>query len=167
VDPTKPLKPIWEQRWHPLREEWVLFTAHRGGRPWIGDTHKPASNTLPSYDPTCALCPGNKRLHGVNPNYTGAYCFTNDLPCFSPESQPKPSDDEFYQKRPASGTAEVVCYSPDHSKTFVDLNDSESRAVVDLWTERPDTRMKFTFFRLNHAIHLLRSLTTSGRIWGS
>jgi len=23
--------PLWEQRWHPFREEWVLFTAHRGG----------------------------------------------------------------------------------------------------------------------------------------
>ena len=41
-----------------------------------------------------------------------------------------------YQTRPAWGTAEVVCYHPDHGKTFVDLTDEEARAVVDLWAER-------------------------------
>ena len=27
----------WELRWHPFRAEWVLFTVHRGARPWIGE----------------------------------------------------------------------------------------------------------------------------------
>ncbi len=44
--------------------------------------------------------------------------------------------DEFYQTRPAAGTAEVVCYSPDHAKTFVDLTDAECGTVVDFWAER-------------------------------
>jgi UDPglucose--hexose-1-phosphate uridylyltransferase len=129
-------KPVWEQRWHPLREEWVLFTAHRGGRPWVGDTHPPRQTTPLSYDPSCALCPGNKRLHGQNPPYTGVYWFTNDLPCFGPDAPLRPNDDDFYRTRSAQGTAEVVCYHPDHSKTFLDLTDEECRAVVDLWTER-------------------------------
>ena len=133
---TKDPKPVWEQRWHPLREEWVLFTAHRGGRPWVGDTHPPREATPLSYDPACALCPGNKRLHGQNPPYTGVYWFTNDLPCFAPDALSRPSADELYRTRPAHGTAEVVCYHPDHSKTFVDFTDEECRAVVDLWTER-------------------------------
>ncbi|MEJ1971554.1 MAG: hypothetical protein WDM96_03295 [Lacunisphaera sp.] len=31
---------------------------------------------LPSHDPTCALCPGVKRLNGTtNPLYTGAWWF--------------------------------------------------------------------------------------------
>jgi UDPglucose--hexose-1-phosphate uridylyltransferase len=127
---------IWEQRWHPLREEWVLFTSHRGGRPWIGDTHPPGEVSPASYDPTCALCPGNRRIKGANPPYSGVYWFTNDLPCFSTEAPDAPSGDEFYQTRPAWGTAEVVCYHPDHGKTFVDLRDEETRAVVDLWAER-------------------------------
>lgn len=131
---TKP--PVWEQRWHPLREEWVLYTAHRGGRPWIGDTHRPAETVPPSFDPTCALCPGNKRVKGENPHYTGVYWFTNDLPCFANEAPAAPAGDDFYRTRPAQGTAEVVCYSPDHAKTFVDLTDAECAAVVDLWTER-------------------------------
>jgi UDPglucose--hexose-1-phosphate uridylyltransferase len=128
--------PVWEQRWHPLREEWVLFTAHRGGRPWVGDTHAPRVEAAPSYDPDCALCPGNKRLCGQNPSYKGTLWFTNDLPCFAPDA-PAPADgDDFYATRPARGTAEVVCYHPDHGKQFVDLTDAEAQAVVDLWTER-------------------------------
>ena len=61
VDPDRGA-PTWEQRWHPLREEWVLFTAHRGGRPWLGEVKAPADPDVPAYDPTCALCPGNRRL---------------------------------------------------------------------------------------------------------
>jgi len=127
---------VWEQRWHPLRREWVLYTSHRGGRPWIGETHRPPEVAAPSYDPTCALCPGNKRLQGHNPAYTGTYWFTNDLPCFSDAAPEVDAGDELYARRPAHGTAEVVCYHPDHGKTFVDLTDEQCRAVVDLWAER-------------------------------
>ena len=127
---------VWEQRWHPLREEWVLYTSHRGGRPWIGDTIAARTQEPPIYDPSCALCPGNVRLKGLNPQYTGAYCFTNDLPTFSNEAPAPAHSDEFYRAKPVTGTAEVVCYSPDHSKTFVDLTDDEARQVVELWRER-------------------------------
>jgi UDPglucose--hexose-1-phosphate uridylyltransferase len=129
-------KVVWEQRWHPLRDEWVLFTSHRGGRPWIGETHAPRDAEPPSYDPACALCPGNKRIRGENPPYTGAYWFTNDLPCFGPDAPSVSAIDGLYQSQPARGTAEVVCYHPDHGKTFVDLTDDEARAVVDLWADR-------------------------------
>jgi UDPglucose--hexose-1-phosphate uridylyltransferase len=129
-------KPVWEQRWHPLREEWVLYTSHRGGRPWVGDTHLSLIAEPPHYDPTCALCPGNPRLRGENPAYSGVHWFTNDLPCFSTEAPTPQRSDDLYLTRRATGTAEVVCYSPDHAKTFVDLTETEAGAVVDLWTER-------------------------------
>jgi UDPglucose--hexose-1-phosphate uridylyltransferase len=127
---------VWEQRWHPLREEWVLYTSHRGGRPWLGETTRHNPEVIPAYDPTCALCPSNKRLQGENPRYPGAYVFTNDLPCFSTESPAAPSHDDFYQQRPARGTAEVVCYSPDHSKTFALLTEKEALDVARLWRDR-------------------------------
>jgi len=37
----------WEERWHPLREEWVIVAAHRQDRPWSGETITHASATLP------------------------------------------------------------------------------------------------------------------------
>lgn len=127
---------VWEQRWHPLREEWVLYTSHRGGRPWIGDTHVALEQSPPTYDSTCALCPGNARVKGRNPVYEGVYCFTNDLPTFADDAPDPLCSDDFYTARRVTGTAEVVCYSPDHSKTFVDLSGAETRQVVALWRER-------------------------------
>lgn len=128
---------VWEQRWHPLRGEWVLFTSHRGGRPWIGDTHPHKEKIIPTHDPTCALCPGNARLNGErNPKYKGAFWFSNDLPCFSDSAPAANQSDDLQRTRPAHGTAEVVCYHPDHSKTFADLTPREALAVVELWTQR-------------------------------
>jgi UDPglucose--hexose-1-phosphate uridylyltransferase len=133
---SKGTKAVWEQRWNPLRGEWVLFTSHRGGRPWIGDKHAGSSERLPSYDPDCALCPGNERLHGNrNDAYDGVYWFTNDLPCFGDRAD-VPEGDDLYASKAALGTAEVVCYHPDHGKTFAQLTDDESAAVVQLWRER-------------------------------
>jgi UDPglucose--hexose-1-phosphate uridylyltransferase len=127
---------VWEQRWHPLREEWVLYTEHRGGRPWIGETKRPETEGKPSYDPACALCPGNRRLTGENPPYTGVYWFENDLPPFS-DAAPEPSaGDGLYRVRPVRGTSEVICYHPDHAKTFAELTAEEAAAVVRIWRER-------------------------------
>lgn len=126
---------VWEQRWHPLRGEWVLFTSHRNGRPWVGETVPLNEPPAPSYDPQCALCPGNRRLREQNPRYDCVYWFANDLPCFAPDAPDGPGDD-FYRTRPAHGAAEVVCYHPDHAKTFADLGQGEAARVVEVWTER-------------------------------
>ena len=128
--------PVWEQRWHPLRGEWVLFTSHRGGRPWVGETVPPQTANAPAYDPACALCPGNRRLLDENPDYQGAYVFTNDLPCFSATAPEPEAISDLYRTRSARGTAEVVCYHPNHAKTFADLTIDQACAVVELWTER-------------------------------
>src|ERR671938_1679641 len=73
---------VWEERWHPLREEWVIVAAHRQHRPWVGATVAAADTPLPSYEPSCYFCPGNARVSGaVNPRYSGIYVFGNDHPC--------------------------------------------------------------------------------------
>ncbi|MEX0324601.1 MAG: galactose-1-phosphate uridylyltransferase [Puniceicoccaceae bacterium] len=127
---------VWEQRWNPLRGEWVLFSSHRGGRPWIGDRHAGTEERPLAYDPDCALCPGNERLHGHrNDAYEGVYWFTNDLPCFGEQADIS-AGDSLYATKAALGTAEVVCYHPDHGKVFAQLTDEEAAAVVRLWRER-------------------------------
>lgn len=136
----------WEQRWHPLRGEWVLFTSHRAGRPWIGEMAAATALAAPEYDPACTLCPGNIRVSGeVNPDYRGPWAFTNDLPCFAPEA-PVPGGaasssgnapgDPLYRTRPALGTAEVVCHHPQHHRSLADLSTDDITAVVALWAER-------------------------------
>jgi len=128
---------VWEQRRHPFRDEWVLYTEHRAGRPWIGDTVAEACSPPPSFDPECSLCPGNERVGGRNPHYQGVYVFTNDLPPFCSEgSKAEPTGDPLYESRPASGTSEVICYHPDHARTFADLSSDQATEVVAVWRRR-------------------------------
>src|SRR6266446_8912542 len=74
----------WEERWHPLREEWVIVAAHRQDRPWSGSTVQSTEKELPAYLPDCYLCPGNPRVsEKVNPHYTQTFVFDNDHPSVS------------------------------------------------------------------------------------
>ncbi|NMC84144.1 MAG: galactose-1-phosphate uridylyltransferase, partial [Anaerolineaceae bacterium] len=59
------------RRFNPLTREWVLVSPQRATRPWLGQVEKVPAASIPAYDPTCPLCPGNKRASGeVNENYT-------------------------------------------------------------------------------------------------
>src|SRR5260370_136043 len=65
---------LWEERWHPLREEWVTIAAHRQNRPWSGAVVEAPSVSTPAYISDCYLCPGNERVGGIiNPRYEGTY----------------------------------------------------------------------------------------------
>lgn len=113
----------WEKRWHPLREEWIVYSAHRNSRPWQG-AGPIKSAAVPAYDPTCYLCPGNKRIHGhSNPPYTSVFIFDNDHPVVgmnAPEvTQPS---HVLYKKEKALGVAKVVCYDPRHNVTLSQMS---------------------------------------------
>ena len=123
----------WELRWHPFRGEWVLFTSHRGARPWIGSTVDDEEIAVPADN---ALGPLGQRVQGRNPDYRGVYTFTNDLPVFGPDAPEPTAGDDLYRTRRAVGTAEVVCYHHDPTKSFADLDDEEATAVVVEWRER-------------------------------
>src|SRR5512143_429382 len=105
----------WEERWHPLREEWVIVAAHRQDRPWSGERLDHRLTARPSYVNDCYLCPGNERVSGErNPDYTGIFVFDNDHPCVgmnAPEPAPAPG---ILRNRAAQGIARVLCYSPRH-----------------------------------------------------
>src|SRR5215468_7522987 len=105
---------VWEERWHPLREEWVIVAAHRQNRPWSGETVGGSADAIPPYVADCYLCPGNARVSGaVNDDYAGIFVFDNDHPCVgerAPEVEPPPAP--VYKNRRADGVARVVCYSP-------------------------------------------------------
>lgn len=51
-------------RYNPLRDSWVLVSAHRMKRPWAGQVERPPEEHIPRYDPNNPLCPGNKRANG-------------------------------------------------------------------------------------------------------
>jgi len=126
---------VWEERWHPLREEWVIVAAHRQNRPWIGETVRLAEDALPSYLSDCYLCPGNSRVSGaVNPLYQQTFVFDNDHPCVGLDApldtDPPPG---IFRRRPARGLARVVCYSPRHNLTLAELSPSEIHTLLAVW----------------------------------
>jgi UDPglucose--hexose-1-phosphate uridylyltransferase len=129
---------VWEERWHPLREEWVIVAAHRQDRPWIGQEVRAQERVLPGYLADCYLCPGNLRVSGArNPPYTGTYVFDNDHPCVGaapPDAVVPPSG--VYRSRPARGIARVVCYSPRHDLTLAELELTEVDRLLEVWQEQ-------------------------------
>jgi UDPglucose--hexose-1-phosphate uridylyltransferase len=130
----------WEKRWHPLREEWVVYSAHRNARPWQGaDKLKPKDSV--EFDPTCYLCPGNKRVSGKeNPHYKHVFVFENDHPVVSHDA-PKVNfyNDELYLKGKASGVAKVICYDPRHN---ISLPQMKLEAVTRVFeTFQNETRL--------------------------
>jgi UDPglucose--hexose-1-phosphate uridylyltransferase len=129
----------WEQRWHPLRREWVVYSAHRQTRPWQGATEKSATDA-PSYDPDCYLCPGNVRVSGKrNPNYEDVFVFDNDHPVVgmdAPDVFPSGAHPTLYRKTRADGIARVVCYDPRHNVTLSDVPLDSVRKVLAAWREQ-------------------------------
>jgi len=123
----------WELRWHPFRAEWVLFTAHRGARPWIGEVVAHDEVEVPAEN---ALAPLGRRIDVTNPDYRGVFVFTNDLPVFSADAPEPSAGDDLYRTARAAGTAEVVCYHHDPTRSMADLDDDEVTAVVTTWRER-------------------------------
>ncbi len=128
----------WEQRWHPLREEWVIIAAHRQNRPWLGETVRHEANPIPAYDPQCHFCPGNRRVSGLrNPDYDHTFVFDNDHPCvgWNAPSDPDPVPG-FYRNRPAHGIARVVCYTPKHNLTLAELEVGEIETLLKVWQQQ-------------------------------
>jgi len=127
----------WEERWHPLREEWVIIAAHRQNRPWSGETIEHNGEPLPAYVEDCYLCPGNLRVSGArNDNYTSTFIFDNDHPCVgddAPKILQKPPG--IYRKQAANGIARVVCYSPNHSLALAELEPSEIESLLGVWQQ--------------------------------
>jgi UDPglucose--hexose-1-phosphate uridylyltransferase len=126
---------VWEERWHPLREEWVIVAAHRQNRPWIGETVGRAEAALPAYVADCYLCPGNSRVSGRrNEAYANTFVFDNDHPCVGVDAPgvlapPAP----VFRNRPAQGLARVVCYSPRHDLTLAELDAADVGGLIEVW----------------------------------
>ena len=129
---------MWEERWHPLREEWIIVAAHRQARPWSGAEVAARTPRPPAFDPACYLCPGNARVSGaLNPCYAGTFVFDNDHPCVgaaAPRELTPPAG--IYRNRPAAGVARVVCYSPRHDVTLAELDVDGVDALLQTWQQQ-------------------------------
>jgi UDPglucose--hexose-1-phosphate uridylyltransferase len=126
------------RRFNPLLNEWVLVSPHRNQRPWQGKNEDIPSISLPDYDDTCYLCPGNKRANGIkNPDYNSTFVFDNDFAALKPEALlfDAESATPFFKVQPERGIARVVCFSPKHHLTLPEMELSEIEALIETWQE--------------------------------
>lgn len=126
------------RRLNRLTGEWVLVSPHREKRPWRGQKEKVAQEALPSYDPQCYLCPGNKRAGGAqNPQYASTFVFENDFPALLPDAPSAEfEEDDLLLVRSERGLCLVVCFSPRHDLTLAEMSVEEILPVVELWAEK-------------------------------
>ncbi len=131
------------RRLNALTRDWVLVSPHRARRPWLGQVEKTPPEDLPAYDPTCYLCPENKRSEGKqNPLYTSTFVFDNDFPALLPPDQEPGSQEAssvrsgLFVAEPVSGICRVVCFSPRHDLNIPQLPQEQVEAVVRTWTDQ-------------------------------
>jgi UDPglucose--hexose-1-phosphate uridylyltransferase len=133
------------RRYNPLTDAWVLVSPHRNKRPWQGQVEKNASDERPAYDPTCYLCPTNKRVSGdVNSGYPDVYAFDNDFAALltdevAQKAESASSFNGLFQVKHERGLSRVICFSPRHDLTIPEMTTAQIRKVVDLWCEEYTT----------------------------
>ena len=124
------------RRFNTLTGEWVLVSPQRMKRPWQGRKEPLPAPSSPSYDPSCYLCPGNERHHGIrNPDYSGVYVFTNDFPALTSEAEASVWQSGIMKAQGDPGICRVICFSPDHSRTLAEMSITEIENLVEAWQQ--------------------------------
>jgi UDPglucose--hexose-1-phosphate uridylyltransferase len=125
------------RRYNPLLDEWLLVSSGRTRRPWQGRHEGPTSPATVPYDPTCYLCPGNKRAGGeMNPDYLDTYVFTNDFAALRPETPGISLVGGLLRAETEPGTCRVLCFSRRHDLTLAAMAQPDVRRVVDVWADQ-------------------------------
>ena len=126
------------RRYNALTGQWVLVSPHRTKRPWQGQVEKLPPDVRPEYDPTCYLCPGNKRAGDkFNPKYQDPFVFQNDFSALLPST---PSGDigrdPLFRLQGVEGECRVICFSPRHDLTLAEMELPDIQKVVDVWASQ-------------------------------
>ena len=126
------------RRWNPLTREWLLVSPHRASRPWLGQVEA-VTEGRPAYDPSCTLCPRNKRVSGeVNPAYTDTFVFGNDFPSLLTPSEQKSQEERkrvrpLFRSQEVSGECRVIYFSPRHDLSLAQMTAPEIVRVIETW----------------------------------
>jgi len=125
------------RRFNALTGEWVLVSAGRTRRPWLGAEEPEPPEQRPVHDPTCYLCPRSSRVTGdVNPDYVDTFVFTNDFAALRPDSSDTRIASGLFRLEGTRGTCRVVCFSPRHDLTLAGIDAPSIRRIVDVWAEQ-------------------------------
>jgi UDPglucose--hexose-1-phosphate uridylyltransferase len=120
-----------------LTGEWILVSPNRMERPWQGHIENSKEARRQSYDPSCYLCPGNKRANNeINPEYKNTFVFTNDFSALIP-AVPKCEHvkQDLLVAKSEPGICRVVCFSPRHNLSLAEMNLVDIRTIIEVWVK--------------------------------
>ncbi len=145
-----------------LTGDWILVSPHRMKRPWQGKVEDLPKDERPVYEPSCNLCPSNKRSDGsVNPNYEKTFVFTNDFSALLNDTEVgEINEDNLLVAKSESGVCRVICFSPDHSLTLPLMNEEEIENVIELWQN------EFQQLSENTSIKYIQIFENKGEVMG-
>lgn len=135
----------WQQRWNPLRQEWVMYASGRQGRTFLPERS------------ACPLCPSVEgRSTEVPASAYDAAVFENRFPAIrggAPTGVLPPG------AKPSAGVSEVVVYTERHEGTFGTLPEERVDSLVEIWVDRyrelgsrTDVRYVFIFENRGEAV---------------
>ena len=125
---------MFELRWNPILEWWVMVSSSRQNRPLLPKNY-------------CPFCPGSGKV----PEKYSVMVYPNDYPILSgnpPETASKGGG--LYRAGKSYGRCEVILYSSKHDLSFSKMNNRQILEVIDLWAERfralgRDRHIKYVF----------------------
>jgi UDPglucose--hexose-1-phosphate uridylyltransferase len=110
-------------RFHPLRDEWVIYATHRQHRTFL----PPAE-----YNPLAASDDAKNPTELPYGNYDVAV-FENLFPSLGPSDE---TPDEIVPTRPANGVCEVVVYTQNPKTSLGELSLKQIELVLRVWADR-------------------------------
>lgn len=141
TEPTIDFSKHPHRRQNILTGEWLLVSPQRTNRPWQGKVEASPAGHLLQYDPSCYLCPGNKRAgNNTNPDYTSCFAFTNDYAALNLETPiAEMNQRNLLVARSQSGICRVICFSPRHDLTLPHLATGDIEQIIKLWCKEFET----------------------------
>uniref|UniRef100_A0A8C2Q9M4 Galactose-1-phosphate uridylyltransferase n=1 Tax=Cyprinus carpio TaxID=7962 RepID=A0A8C2Q9M4_CYPCA len=113
-------------RYNPLRDSWVLVSAHRMKRLWKGQVEKQPEDNIPRV---------RANGEGSNWTYDSTFMFDNDFPALQPDA---PDPGMIFcpvQSHKTQSLYSVMCFHPWSDITLPLLQPAEIRKVIDKWAD--------------------------------
>ncbi len=146
-----------------LTGEWILVSPHRTNRPWQGEVSEADNQVRHEYEPSCYLCPGNKRANGeINPRYENTFVFTNDFSALLENTENyNLNKEDLLIAKSEKGICRVVNFSPRHDLTLAEMGEGKIKNVIETW------RDEFQKLGSNPAINYVQIFENKGSMMGN